>query len=429
MSDIAEKNLIASVLINQDTMKDVYGIVGHEMFSGVLPSAIFKSMQILYDTGEHIDNISVINKTESIAIPREDIMSYLMDAVEQCIHSAGAVGYAEQIRNDWLCREVTGLMMNAQMDIKASNVNERIGNMITHLEKLKSGQKSNIRSMRDIVDENRKTHFRDIDVKRYHTGIERIDTATGGLEGGDVVVIAGRPGTGKSALSDQIALSMAESGLNVAIYNLEMKEKQVYERMVSHDSGMDFQRVRLAKNFLGDEEEKFNRTNDKLADMNIYMATGACSAGQIKSEMRHMDIDCLVVDYLQLVTPDYRSETRARDVSNIIHSLKALSMQKNIPVIVLSQLNRAVDGRADKEPVMGDLRESGDIEADASIIILLWNIAADGKYKGLKIEKNRNGVLGRYAYEFDGAKMRFNESDMTIKQLKGFTSMDDENPF
>ena len=99
--------------------------------------------------------------------------------------------------------------------------------------------------MRDIVDENRKTHFRDIDVKRYHTGIDRIDTATGGLEGGDVVVIAGRPGTGKSALSDQIALSMAESGLNVAIYNLEMKEKQVKDLMDAVCSDYEYEGIKI----------------------------------------------------------------------------------------------------------------------------------------------------------------------------------------
>ncbi|MDY5987310.1 MAG: DnaB-like helicase C-terminal domain-containing protein [Lachnoclostridium sp.] len=428
MSDIAEKNLIGSVLIDPDTMKDISGILNHTMFTDVLASSIFQSMQHLYDIGERITVISIVNHTESVAFPREDILEYMKDATEKCIHSAGAVGYAEQIKNDWLCREVTGLMMVTQVDIKPSNVNDRISNMINQLEKFKAGQKSAIRSMKDIVRDNRKTHFADIEKKRYYTGLDKIDNATGGLEGGDIVVIAGRPATGKSALSDQIALSMAADGLTVLIYNLEMKETQVYERLISHDSGIDFQRVRLAKNFLGDEEEKFIRSNDKLESMNIHISSNTVSVGDIQAEVSHMDVDCIIVDYLQLVKPNGRRESRTLEVSEIMHSLKAIAMNKNIPVIVLSQLNRNVDGRADKEPNMGDLRECGDIENDASIIILLWNITPDGKYKGIKLDKNRNGYLVKSAYEFIGSKMNFKESDIPIRRLKGFQS-DEENPF
>ena len=428
MSDIAEKNLIGSVLIDPDTMKDISGILSHTMFTDVLASSIFQSMQHLYDIGERITVISIVNHTESVAFPREDILEYMKDATEKCIHSAGAVGYAEQIKNDWLCREVTGLMMVTQVDIKPSNVNDRISNMINQLEKFKAGQKSAIRSMKDIVRDNRKTHFADIEKKRYYTGLDKIDNATGGLEGGDIVVIAGRPATGKSALSDQIALSMAADGLTVLIYNLEMKETQVYERLISHDSGIDFQRVRLAKNFLGDEEEKFTRSNDKLESMNIHISSNTVSVGDIQAEVSHMDVDCIIVDYLQLVKPNGRRESRTLEVSEIMHSLKAIAMNKNIPVIVLSQLNRNVDGRADKEPNMGDLRECGDIENDASIIILLWNITPDGKYKGIKLDKNRNGYLVKSAYEFIGSKMNFKESDIPIRRLKGFQS-DEENPF
>ena len=428
MSDIAEKNLIGSVLIDPDTMKDISGILNHTMFTDVLASSIFQSMQHLYDIGERITVISIVNHTESVAFPREDILEYMKDATEKCIHSAGAVGYAEQIKNDWLCREVTGLMMVTQVDIKPSNVNDRISHMINQLEKFKAGQKSAIRSMKDIVRDNRKTHFADIEKKRYYTGLDKIDNATGGLEGGDIVVIAGRPATGKSALSDQIALSMAADGLTVLIYNLEMKETQVYERLISHDSGIDFQRVRLAKNFLGDEEEKFTRSNDKLESMNIHISSNTVSVGDIQAEVSHMDVDCIIVDYLQLVKPNGRRESRTLEVSEIMHSLKAIAMNKNIPVIVLSQLNRNVDGRADKEPNMGDLRECGDIENDASIIILLWNITPDGKYKGIKLDKNRNGYLVKSAYEFIGSKMNFKESDIPIRRLKGFQS-DEENPF
>ena len=428
MSDIAEKNLIGSVLIDPDTMKDISGILSHTMFTDVLASSIFQAMQHLYDIGERITVISIVNHTESVAFPREDILEYMKDATEKCIHSAGVVGYAEQIKNDWLCREVTGLMMVTQVDIKPSNVNDRISNMINQLEKFKAGQKSAIRSMKDIVRDNRNTHFADIEKKRYYTGLDKIDNATGGLEGGDIVVIAGRPATGKSALSDQIALSMAADGLTVLIYNLEMKETQVYERLISHDSGIDFQRVRLAKNFLGDEEDKFNRSNDKLESMNIHISSNTVSVGDIQAEVSHMDVDCIIVDYLQLVKPNGRRESRTLEVSEIMHSLKAIAMNKNIPVIVLSQLNRNVDGRADKEPNMGDLRECGDIENDASIIILLWNITPDGKYKGIKLDKNRNGYLVKSAYEFIGSKMNFKESDIPIRRLKGFQS-DEENPF
>ena len=150
----------------------------------------------------------------------------------------------------------------------------------------------------------------------------------------------------------------------------------------------------------------------------------------IRAESRHMGYDLIIVDYLQLLRPDKTyGANRYAEVGAISKALKGLAMELNIPVIALSQLNRSSEGRDDKEPTMSELREAGDIEQDASVILLLWNLSRDNnKKKGLKTEKNRQGLTGKQVLEFDGDHMRFIETDEDIKQAKKQVE-EDENPF
>ena len=137
-----------------------------------------------------------------------------------------------------------------------------------------------------------------------------------------------------------------------------------------------------------------------------------------------------MIDYLQLVKADVRYQSRASEVGAISKAIKALAMELNIPIIALSQLNRTSEMRDTKEPTMGELREAGDIEQDASIIILLWNLDSEDKTrKGLKVDKNRQGETGRIVYRFDGGKMRFCETDEIISDSDGFKRTTVSTPF
>jgi replicative DNA helicase len=144
-----------------------------------------------------------------------------------------------------------------------------------------------------------------------------------------------------------------------------------------------------------------------------------------------MDYDIIIIDYLQLLKADntYRGN-RAAEVGEISRAIKNLAMELNIPIIALSQLNRASMGRDDKEPTMSELREAGNIEQDASVIMLLWNIDENDKSKkGCKIEKNRQGECGKIVMRFNGDTMRFEETDEDFKSASGWSKADDDNPF
>ena len=141
-----------------------------------------------------------------------------------------------------------------------------------------------------------------------------------------------------------------------------------------------------------------------------------------------IDLDCIVIDYIQLLRADIHYQSRANEVGAISKAIKALAMELNIPIIALSQLNRVSEMRQDKVPTMGELREAGDIEQDASIILLMWNIVDDKK--GLKVEKNRQGILSTEVLRFDGDNMQFIETDESIKEAaKGFRKAEEPTPF
>ena len=211
-------------------------------------------------------------------------------------------------------------------------------------------------------------------------------------------------------------LQMAKRGKKIGFYNLEMSDKQVYERLLSNQSGIQLNRIRRAVRFLGDEKERFEKANQELKEIDILISSGTKTVSEIRNESRHQELDCIVIDYLQLVRSDVKYQSRASEVGAISKAIKSLAMELNIPIIALSQLNRTSEMRDNKEPTMGELREAGDIEQDASIIILLWNLDTNDKTKkALKVDKNRQGELGKIVYRFQGNEMHFEETEEEAK--------------
>lgn len=151
--------------------------------------------------------------------------------------------------------------------------------------------------------------------------------------------------------------------------------------------------------------------------------TGSVKPSDIRNECRHLDLDYIVIDYLLLLGSDVKYGNRASEVGAISKAIKALAMELRVHIILLSQLNRISEAKETKEPAMAEIRESGDVEQDASTIILLWNTDQENRNKkGVKIEKNRQGELGKIPFEFDGAIMQFIELDGTIEPRgNGFT--------
>lgn len=413
----AEIGVIGCALIDNDSMYKVYNKLKPEMFSTEFCQDAFAEMLAMYDRGENINIISLSQALENHKWDPEMIAADLRECVTIAPVSIAITSYADAVVKDWRAREAKKLFQG--VSLRPCDIDNSIAEVLTKFEEIQGSKTVRSKTMKQIVAENKGNYFNEhVGEELIKTGFYRTDDCLGGLEGGDITAIGARPGVGKSAIVTQMIGQMAEKGYNVGYYNLEMNESQVYERFVSRMSEIGLTRVRRAKTFLGGEQEAFEKANDKLSGYNITISTGAKSVSEIRAECRHQRYDVIVIDYLQLIKADRRFSNRASEVGDISKAIKALAMELHIPIILLSQLNRASESRETKEPTMAELRESGDIEQDASNIILLWNLDEDGQYKGWKIEKQRQGTHLKEVLKFDGDHMNFTERTETIEQIQ-----------
>lgn len=257
------------------------------------------------------------------------------------------------------------------------------------------------------------------DVTGLSTGFATLDDMTAGLQGGDLVIIAGRPSMGKTTLAMNIAENAAiGSGKAVAIFSMEMSAEQLSFRMIGSIGRVDQSNLRRG-NF---NDEDWNRINSAVAIMSeakIFIDdTPSLSPTEVRARARRLarengGLGLIVLDYLQLMQVQGNTENRATEISEISRSLKALAKELNCPVIALSQLNRSVEQRTDKRPVMSDLRESGAIEQDADVICFIYREEVYDKEttrKGIAdiiIAKQRNGPVGEVHLTFLGQYTKF----------------------
>lgn len=428
MSDLAEKTVIGCLLMDNKELYQIYDLLKPDMFQDPVLKEIYREILKLYDIGQPANLVTVTQAVESESYTREYITQVLRDCALLPYTSTELKSYAESVVRDYKAETFRNILTRTQ--VTAAGVEYQIADTIQELEALKRSEKNKSKKLTAIVSEYQDQYFQERKEEKLYTGFSKLDEITGGLEGGDVIVIGARPGVGKSAFTSQIILEMAKAGKRIGFYNLEMSEKQVYERLLSNQSGIRLNRIRRAIQFLGDEKERFERANKTLGKMDILISSGTKSVSEIRNECRHQELDCIIIDYLQLVRADTRYQSRASEVGAISKAIKALAMELNVPIIALSQLNRTSEMRETKEPTMGELREAGDIEQDASIIILLWNLDNEDKTrKGLKVDKNRQGELGKIVYRFDGNEMRFQETEEELKSKDGFKTVRTPTPF
>jgi replicative DNA helicase len=266
------------------------------------------------------------------------------------------------------------------------------------------------------------------------SGFDDLDDRTSGLQPGDLIIVAGRPSMGKTAFSLNIAEHVAlDSKLPVAVFSMEMGATQLATRMIGSVGRLDQHRMRNG-NLEDDDWVRLATALGKLNDAPIYIDEAAgLSSFDVRARARRLHrqaggLGLIVVDYLQLMAgaPGKGSENRATEISEISRSLKSLAKELNVPVIALSQLNRSVEQRPDKRPVMSDLRESGAIEQDADLILFIYRDEVynpDSPDKGtaeIIIGKQRNGPIGRIRLTFLGQYTRFENF------ASGPASMDDQ---
>lgn len=425
MSNTIEKSVIGALLIEPGSISGIYEQIKPEMFGDLFCRSVYTEIVRAYDVGKSISLEELAQKLQSEGQTQEYIVQELRGIIP-AVESYRIKSYADALEADYKTRRLNELLSHVVP--VAGCIDEQINGLLQDLEALKESDTVKIHGLGEVVDTVSGNYFTDSEQSILYTGLSKLDDTLGGLEGGDVIVIGARPAVGKSAFATQIAMNLAKSKKRVALYNLEMSDKQVYERLLSRNSGIGLTRIRRARNFLGDEKERFDRANESLRKIPLFIRSGSVSVSQIRNECRHLDLDCIVIDYIQLIRSDVRYQSRASEVGAISKAIKALAMELHIPIIALSQLNRVSEMRQNKEPTMGELREAGDIEQDASIILLMWNIVDDKK--GLKVEKNRQGVLSSEVLRFNGDNMEFIETCETVADAaRGFRRVKERTPF
>ena len=252
------------------------------------------------------------------------------------------------------------------------------------------------------------------------TGLRDLDALLGGLQKSDLIILAARPGVGKTSLALTIALNaVLQYHKHVAFFSLEMSAEQLALRLLSMLSGIDAQRLRLGK--LDDRAwQQLLEAAALLAETDFYIDdTPSATVMEVRSKARRLHaearIDLIIVDYLQLMQGGLRSENRVQEISHISRSLKALAREMNVPVLALSQLSRGVEQRQNKRPILSDLRESGSLEQDADVVMFLYR---DDYYNEdspkrniaeIRVAKHRHGPTDNIETFFDKAHTRFSD--------------------
>jgi len=404
---LAEQNVISG-LLTLDDVDYAYERLEPDMFTDGLLGKMFYILKEAYKKKTPTDITYVTQRLTDY--PEGLVKAEVMQIAELMPMGFQLKVDVQTVIDEYKARTVNKLLTD--VEINGGNVYSKAEELKVALEEI-SKQDSNGKALADLVKDNQLGCFI-LKENGIKIGFTELDSDLGGLEPGDLIIIAARPAVGKTAFALQVVDNVAKSGKKVILFNLEMTEKQIYQRMIARESGIPLNRIRTATKFMNDEEEiRFNAANEELSKMtNLIVETGGQTVSNIRQIAKSRKADAIVVDYLQLVKAEsYYKGNRYAEVGQISHDLKAIARDLNIPVIVLSQINRNSEGKEGKEPTMSELRESGDIEQDASVILMLWNIDKDDyTKKGIKIEKNRQGTLGKHKLHFEGAEMKFSEA-------------------
>lgn len=425
MADLIETQMsvIGALFIDIDySMKKVYGVLHPEHFTHTKLKKVYASILELYTLGKLVDVQSVANHARTKDITDLEFAELLRRCVLTTSTSAGVEYHARELVDNYKSRQLRSITQSAY-NADERNINEVLGETINKLTELASERKTSSKTLREAYQENKHKYFNEEYNPEYlNLGFAEIDKMISGIEDTDLVCIAARPSIGKSAFVTQVALNQSKQGKKVIFYNLEMKNKQVIDRMIASEANIPFDRVRHAKNFIGDEELRFRDAEERVlnSDNLIINDSGSHTVSQIRNECKFIDgLGLIIIDYLQLLKPDgNRNGNKVQEIGDISRGLKALAMDLHVPVIALSQMSRGIEQRAEKEPVLADLRESGDIEQDCNIVIFLYEIKEEGvtskELKGVKVAKSRQGKTGIARIIFKGEYMTFYDVDSSV---------------
>lgn len=431
-SSEAEQSVLGALLLDNAAADRIEGTLRETDFYAREHRLIFAAISLLLQANKPAD---VVTTFEALGAEAQDCggLAYL-NSLAQCVPSAANIRrYAEIVRERALLRAsitaADAVVAVAFADgAKAADVLELASSSFGRLER--TGQRVEPKSLAEIIGPALDRYQAGADgggARPIPTGIAPLDRLlNGGLRPGKLYGIAARPSVGKSSAARSIALHAAGRGHTVLLLSQEMPQDEVVDCVLAELGGIDGTRLQSAQ-LQADDWSRLADAADRaiLAPLHID-DQGGLRLPDVRAKARSIKgLGLLVVDYLQLMTSTLRNATTNDQIAEISKGLKALAMELKIPVIVLSQLNREVEKRADREPQLSDLRDSGAIEQDLDVAVMLWTVREDddsaSRLVGWKVAKHRGGRKGRFGMRFDAPRYRWAESAESIDPPKGIS--------
>ncbi len=432
----AEQSVLGSLLIDPEAIPKVTSFLRPEDFYRETHALIHKAVADLYERRQPVDFVTLCDELDR----RKELeqvggAGYLTSLINAVPTSAHAEYYGRIVeRTATLRRLISAAAEISNMAYEQADDEDRILDQAEQLI-FGVGQRSIERELvplRTIVSD----YYDRIEELFEHrgetvgvpTGFVDLDRLLGGFQPADLIIVAGRPGTGKTSL----ALTMADHaarqhGLCIALFSLEMPNEQVVQRLVSGATGIDSQRLRTG-DITQEELARIARAMGELSEISVYIDdTPAIAPMELRHKARRLcaehPVRLIIVDYLQLMQAGVRMENRVQEVSYISRQLKTLASELRIPVLACSQLSRAVESRPDKHPLLSDLRESGSIEQDADVVMFIYreemydeetfrpNIA------DIMVAKHRNGPTGQISLRFMKEQAKFANLELAPEEV------------
>jgi len=415
----AELAVLGGIMLDPEALERLEGSLIPEHFYVERHRLIFNAMLELADKGQPVDALTIKDYLEQ----RKQLdtcggETYLGELISAIPTAANVRHYGHIVRDRAVLRELLGVCSTVSQKIYESSdlevgdhLDQAEMDMLSVAERF-SRSRPHFSKMKDLMVEGyhqlEKRYAEKKAITGIPTGYTDLDEITSGLQRSDLLIIAGRPSMGKTAFAMNLARNAAiqtEDPRAIAVFSLEMSVQQIALRMLASEARVNMKLLRTGR-FSADDWRKLAAASGSLADSPIFVDdTPAISVLELRSKCRRLKkeadgLDLVIIDYLQLMSGRASAERREQEISEITRSLKSLSKELDVPVIALSQLNRSLESRADKRPMMSDLRESGAIEQDADVIMFIYRDEVYNKKPEnegraeIIIAKQRNGPTG-----------------------------------
>ena len=416
----AEKSIIGAIMIDRDAIISIAQVIKPEHFYKEAHSDIFSAMFTLYENREPIDLITLTAQLKKKGVfDKVGGAAYLAELASAVPTAANIAQYAQIIRDHFIKLQL--ISASSKSSQAAFDETADVRSILDEAEQAvfalsQEHLRQNFIPLKDALAESfdrlDELHKKPGGLRGIATGYDDLDSKLAGMQDSNLLILASRPGQGKTSLALNIAANVAiREGLPVGFFSLEMSKEEVVDRLLVSQSEVDAWRLKTGR--LDDEDfDRLQEAMGILADSPLYIDdTPAANILEMRTKARRLQVEhglsFLIVDYLQLVVGRHL-ENRVQEVSEISQSLKNLARELKIPVLACSQLSRAVEQRGTKKPQLADLRESGAIEQDADVVMFLWRQDPDdNEHVKLDIQKHRNGPTGELDVIFRPERVKF----------------------